>query len=208
MNMSYDLSKGNIDGQLRWRENLKNHQNGIVATVEWDFTRQRHGSTFIEVWMTHILDICSNRSRNAFDTYTGTRWLDSRKTQPQKMYSVMKKYDDLQKVCSHSAAIFFTADAWIGRNYFAAVSRHTASYFENQWKSEADKWHQPIDRAVNFADILYLSFDQSIDRPCNLKPIWGVTYLYHTRYRCNRMIFIHLIIMYPYGVLRHFTLTL
>ena len=124
------------------------------------------------------------------------------------LYSVMNKYDDLQKVCSHSAAIFFTADAWIGRNYFAAVSRHTASYFENQWKSKADKWHQPIDRAVNFADILYLSFDQSIDRPCNLKPIWGVTYLYHTRYRCNRMIFIHLIIMYPYGVLRHFTLTL
>ena len=32
MNISYDLSKGNIDGQLRWRENLKNHQNGIVAT--------------------------------------------------------------------------------------------------------------------------------------------------------------------------------
>ena len=109
--MSYDLSKGNIDGQLRRRENLKNHQNAIVATVEWDFTRQRHGSTFIEVWMTHILDLCSNRSRNVFDTYRGTRWLDSRKTQPQKMYSVMKKYDDLQKVCSHSAAIFFTADA-------------------------------------------------------------------------------------------------
>ena len=103
---------------------------------------------------------------------------------------------------------FFTADAWIGRNYFAAVSRHTASYFENQWKSEADKWHQPIDRAVNFADILYLSFDQSIDRPCNLKPIWGVTYLYRTKHRCNRMIFINLIIMYPDGVLRRFTLTL
>ena len=165
MNMSYDISKGNIDGQLRWRENLKNHQNGIVATVESDFTRQRHGSTFIEVWMTHILDLCSNRSRNAFDTYTGTRWLDSRKTQPQKMYSVMKKYDDLQKVCSHSAAIFFTADAWIGRNYFAAVSRHTASYFENQWKSEAEKWHQPIDRAVNLRTFCtYLSINRSIDR--------------------------------------------
>ena len=52
------------------------------------------------------------------------------------MHSVMKKYDDLKNGCSHSAAIFFfflTTDVWIGRNYFAAVSRHTAGYFENLW---------------------------------------------------------------------------
>ena len=28
---------------------------------------------------------------------------------------------------------FFMKDVWIGRNYFAAVSRHTAGYFENLW---------------------------------------------------------------------------
>ena len=47
--------------------------------MESDFIRQPHGSTFIEVWMTHILDLYSNRSKNAFDTSTGTRWLGSRK---------------------------------------------------------------------------------------------------------------------------------
>ena len=50
-----------------------------MVTMESDFIRQPHGSTFIEVWMTHILDLYSNRSKNAFDTSTGTRWLDSRK---------------------------------------------------------------------------------------------------------------------------------
>ena len=38
----------------------------------------------------HILDLCSNCSKSAFDTSTDTRWLDSLKNQPQKMYSVMK----------------------------------------------------------------------------------------------------------------------
>ena len=74
--------------------------------MEPDFTRQPHGSAFIEVWMTH-LDLCSNCSKSAFDTSTGTRWLDSIKNQPQKIYSVMKKYDDLKNGCSHSAVIFF-----------------------------------------------------------------------------------------------------
>ena len=55
----------------------------------------------------HILDLCSNCSKSAFDTSTDTRWLDSLKNQPQKMYSVMKKYDDLKNGCSHSAAILF-----------------------------------------------------------------------------------------------------
>ena len=66
--------------------------------------------------MTRILDLCCNCSKIAFNASTGTRWLDSRKNQPQKMYSVTKKYDDLKKGCFHSAAIilliffFFTTD--------------------------------------------------------------------------------------------------
>ena len=53
------------------------------------------------------MDLCSNCSKSAFDTSTDTRWLDSLKNQPQKMYSVMKKYDDLKNGCSHSAVILF-----------------------------------------------------------------------------------------------------
>ena len=108
------------------------------ASLKWHHgdngVRFHTTTTWIEVWMTRILDLCCNCSKIALNASTGTRWLDSRKNQPRKMYSVTKKYDDLKKGCFHSAAIillifFFTTDVWVGRNYFAAVSRHNCRLF-------------------------------------------------------------------------------
>ena len=69
--------------------------------------------------MTRILDLCCNCSKIALNASTGTRWLDSRKNQPRKMYSVTKRYDDLKKGCFHSAAIilliFFFHDRCLSR---------------------------------------------------------------------------------------------
>ena len=166
MNMSCDLSKGNIDGQLRWRENLKNHQNGIVATVEWDFTRQRHGSTFIEVWMTHILDLCSNRSRNAFDTYTGTRWLDSRKTQPQKICTVSWKNMVICRRYAHIRLRFFSRQMLeLGETtlqLFRGILPAILKTNENQ--RLINDINQSIAQLILRTFCTYLSINRSIDR--------------------------------------------
>ena len=166
MNMSCDLSKGNIDGQLRWRENLKNHQNGIVATVEWDFTRQRHGSTFIEVWMTHILDLCSNRSRNAFDTYTGTRWLDSRKTQPQKICTVSWKNMVICRRYAHIRLRFFSRQMLeLGETtlqLFRGILPAILKTNENQ--RLINDINQSIAQLILRTFCIYLSINRSIDR--------------------------------------------
>ena len=90
----------------RWETKVKKKRKASLKWHQGDNGARYHTTTtWIGIHWGLDDTFWSSCSKSAFDTSTGTRWLDSLKNQPQKMYRVMKKYDDLKNGCFHSAAI-------------------------------------------------------------------------------------------------------